>query len=733
MADDLQGELRALEARSQELGEAGSPPRGALPGLFRALRAAPREAAAAALPALAARLADWPLVEPTLLLVRERDLAGEWHAALTTAAPRPADKAARGWCALAQVGALLRAGPAPAQLLALLELLLAEAPGDPTPLALELGVEPLCAALLEALRVRLGAPADRRDRTSSRLARGAIAAAARALPDALELQRLVAQLVVAETRRAGDAEPVLALEALDALALAPPATRVRLLVPLLRALAPLKRRRPLERAEALLGGALQGMGAGPSELAELTARTGGLEPDGVARVRLEGDEDARLSLDAAGQVVVALPAQAGPGERRAVESAQDELRGARRELARRLEVAMVAGRTWRLAPWRAVFLEHPLWRDLATRVVWRAGTVSFELDPGDLTPRDLFGDPLPLEEGRELSLPHPLELAPDELDLWRERAWARGRAAPFAQLFRPVLAVGLARSPGSAGASAPEPGGAALERFRGREAHRRELEELARRSGWLGLPLAGNPPWTVRRELPGLRAELELGDVPAPPPKTLGLRPRRPARKKDEDDDDDDEAPRARARPEKERRPPPEAAPRVRITAAKVSGDLAGPRAAIALAELVRDLEELTDALACPDDLWLREWQENRYRDPEGAWKTVVLRYRLGSPATVAVRRALLAELLRREGLAGRLEDRFLIAGRFVLELGTGLVHEGPQKDHLHAWRAEEEARHGHAGRPALALPFEPEADPETARIVALALGLARRGAAPPG
>lgn len=692
---ELEKELAALEARGRDLAEGGSPPRGALPGLFRALRAAPRDQAAAALPALAGRLADWPLVEPTLALVRELGLAGEWSAALAQLAPPR-------WAVEAEVQALLRAGPDPGQLIRLFELLLAEAPEDPTPLALELGVEPLSRALLDLLRARLSARAEQRDRTSARLARGSIVAAARVLPDLKELQTLVAQLVVAETRRAGDGEPVLALEALEALALAPPAIAIRLLVGLERALVPLRKKRPLERTEQLLSAALAALGAGAPELADVTARTGGLEPDGVARVRLDGDEDARLSLDADGSVVVALPAGASPGERRAVEHAVDELKGARAELVRRLEAAMLGGRRWRLAPWRLVFLDHPLWRDLASRLVWRLGATCFELDP-DGTARDLFGDPVDLSGDGEVGLVHPLELPGEELELWRERAWARGRASPLLQLFRPVAS------------GAPE----ALARFHGREAYRDDL------SGWAGLPLVGSPPWFVRREVCGVKLELELGDVPAPVAKAL---PKRKPARKSGDDDDDDEEPRRR-REEKPRRPPQEAAPRVKLAATRATGDLAGPRATLALGELVRHLEALTDPLATPSDLWLREWQERRWKDPEGAWKEAVLRYRQGSPALVALRRGLLQELLRRAGLAGRLEDRFLIAGRFVLELGSGACHAGAPKDHLPAWKAAEEAAQGNEGQPPPSLPFEPEADPETARVVELGLGLARRAA----
>jgi len=58
-----------------------------------------------------------------------------------------------------------------------------------------------------------------------------------------------------------------------------------------------------------------------------------------------------------------------------------------------------------------------------------------------------------------------------------------------------------------------------------------------------------------------------------------------------------------------------------------------------------------------------------------------------------------------------------------VIELGTGLRHEGPPKDHLPQWRLEERVAE-HDLEPAL--PFRASSEPATARVVRLVLAFAR-------
>ncbi|MBX3466583.1 MAG: DUF4132 domain-containing protein [Planctomycetes bacterium] len=704
---ELERQLALLAERPAELPETlGDPPRGALPALFRAARAARPDARPAVVRLLAARLHDLPLAAPSLELAGEEGLAAPFVETL-----RELAQASEAWCAVRQAAALEPAAGAPGRLVELLAALLADAPWDPTELALEAGVGPVCDALREVLRLRLQSPARRRDRASVALARGALRALARMIPDDAAFQATLAQVVAAEARRAGKDEPVLALEALEALAAAPPFQRLRLIGPLLRAV---ERPKVRTRLEAALERAAGDAGVGPEELAELSARTGGLEADGRARVALD-EGDALLWVDASGEVVrEPAGALSGP-DARVVEAATRDLEAARGELTRRLEAAMVARRAWTAPVWRALFQgEHPLWAELAPRALWElrapSGARAFAL--GARGPEDLFGEAVDLDApDARVGLVHPVLLADDELELWRERAielaaaGERRLVAAFPQLHRAVAPA------------APD----AVQRFVGREAYRQVLGDVAREGGWKGFPLQGSAPWELERAFGPARARLVVDDVP------LVVKKVAPTRRTKDDDDDDGPRPRRRG---PKRPPPPEAAPRVRLTAVEwAPGGLGGDDERVALAEVVRDLEALTDGLAGVDELFLRTWQQRKWKDQKEAWREVVLRYRQASPAVVAVRKGLLAALARREGLALRLEDRFAIAGTRVIELHAGLVHQGAAKDHLPLWKVEEELG-SDADRPIVGLPFEPAADPDTVEVVTRVLALARRAAA---
>lgn len=724
MADDpekskkeLEKQLAALAERATEQGEGLSDhPRGALPALFRAARATPDEAERARVVALlAARLPDLPLVEPTLELARE-GLEGPFAAAVREQGA-PSDA----WTVARQAATLERVAGEPARFVALLTSLVTDWRWDPTALALDVGVAPLCDALREVVRLRLQAPTRRRDRTSALVARGALRALVRMTADDPALHATLAQVVAAETRRAGKDEPTLALEAVEGLAAAPPFARLRLLGPLLRTV---DRPKVVSRLEAAMEAAAREAGVGPEELAELGARTGGLEAaSGSSRARVALDDgEARLWIDVSGQVA-REPAGTLPGaDARAVEAGVRELEAARADLIRRLEGAMVSGRSWTVAMWRAVFQgEHPLWAELAPRVLWELRAPGrperpFALGPGGA--EDLFGERVDLDAGpgARVGLVHPVRLPDEELELWRERALElavageRRLVSPFPQLYRRVLAP------------TQDPTGA-LARFVGREAHKQTLGDLARDSGWKGFPLQGSSPWDLERVFAGAaaRARLVVEDVPLETKKVVGVT-RRATRS--DDDDDDTPSEKARRRRQQKRPPPAEAAPRVRIAAIELQVE-PDVDVRVALAETVLDLEELTDPLATVDELFLRTWQHRKWKDEKEAWREVVLRYRQGSPGKVAVRKALLGALARRAKLTLRLEDRFAIAGTRVVELGTGLVHQGALKEHLPSWKVEEELGDRLEDAPA-GLPFEPAADPDTVEVVARVLALAR-------
>ncbi|HBP17802.1 MAG TPA: hypothetical protein DEA08_08415 [Planctomycetes bacterium] len=675
MSSELEAQLGRLAERSDELAEEGTLPRGALPALFRALVAAPAEEAVAALPALVERLADWPLLKPILELVNEQELGEPFLAAVQASDGR------RGWCALAQAQALAEACPEPAWLPRALALLTEG--GDPTELALAAGPARFGEALQAVLRARLRCPARRRDRTSARLAEGALAALVAVAPDEGAVQRAVSQVLAAETRRAASGgEPTLALAALDALGSVPAVVRLRLLDPLLENL---QRRKVQTHAREVLEAAEAELGLTPAERLDLLARDGGADAEGWVEVDLEEGGVVRVGIDPAGELT-----REGQGEcradERAIESAEERLRATWDELAARLEQALAEDRRWSPTRWREVFgAGHPLWEDLSRRVVWTQGEQRFVRDEaGD--PRDLFGEPCSLDEQEPIGLAYPLELDGDELELWREHARTRARRGPFPQVYRDV-------------APPPEDWRA---RFLGRQLHKSAVEE----SGWEGVPLLGAGPWELVKEEAGgvLRLEVEQVEIQF----KATVQQRRAAHR------------RAREGEKAVVKRHAEAAPRVKITALEVEGE-PGPRWA---PERIRELERLSDPLAAPDTLWLRQWQQTKWKEPKESWREVVLRYREGSPALLEVRKALLGAFAALEGRELRIEDRFVITGNTVIELGTGACHEGPPKDYLPQWKVDERCEE--AGELELPWPFRPASAPETVEVVERVLLLAR-------
>ncbi|MFB4313552.1 DUF4132 domain-containing protein [Actinomadura sp. 21ATH] len=174
-------------------------------------------------------------------------------------------------------------------------------------------------------------------------------------------------------------------------------------------------------------------------------------------------------VDGAGKLRKTLPkpgpkddaALAGPAHRRFTELKQ----GVREVAAKqrdRLHEAMLSGREWPLEEFRALYVEHPLLRELARRLVWRAaqdGTATAFRIAEDRTLADVDDKEFVPPPDARIALPHPILLG-DALDAWREVFADYEIAQPFAQLDRPVRRLGEAdraslRLPGFGGADVP--------------------------------------------------------------------------------------------------------------------------------------------------------------------------------------------------------------------------------------------------------------------------------------
>jgi hypothetical protein len=171
---------------------------------------------------------------------------------------------------------------------------------------------------------------------------------------------------------------------------------------------------------------------------------------GPRRFKVGFDEQLKpFVTDADGKPRKSLPKPAAKDDADLADAAYKRFANLRKELrtvaadqVKRLERAMVAGRTWTPAEFREYFAEHPLVWHLARRLVWSAddgtGAVSFRLAE-DRTPTDVGENELVLAEHAAVRIAHPVHLG-KEVAAWSEVFADYEIVQPFEQLVRPVCA-----------------------------------------------------------------------------------------------------------------------------------------------------------------------------------------------------------------------------------------------------------------------------------------------------
>lgn len=171
---------------------------------------------------------------------------------------------------------------------------------------------------------------------------------------------------------------------------------------------------------------------------------------GPRRFRVGFDEQLKPFVsDEDGKPLKRLPKPGAGDDAEAAEAAYErfarlkrDLRTVAKEQVRRLEHAMVKGRAWTVPEFREFFVEHPLMRHPARRLVWlaEAGTERFGFrlaEDGTFT--DVGEDRCELPDGALIRLAHPVALG-DRLSAWTEIFADYEILQPFAQLARPVPA-----------------------------------------------------------------------------------------------------------------------------------------------------------------------------------------------------------------------------------------------------------------------------------------------------
>ncbi|WP_405749658.1 DUF4132 domain-containing protein [Streptomyces sp. NBC_00012] len=133
-----------------------------------------------------------------------------------------------------------------------------------------------------------------------------------------------------------------------------------------------------------------------------------------------------------------------PAERKRFMALKKDVRTIASDQVRRLEAAMVTGRSWTAREFQELFVGHPLLWHLVRRLVWLSGTkdapgTAFRVAE-DRTFADAEDDVFVLADDATVRLAHPLHLG-DELASWSELFADYEILQPFPQLGRSVLAL----------------------------------------------------------------------------------------------------------------------------------------------------------------------------------------------------------------------------------------------------------------------------------------------------
>ncbi|MFC8721667.1 WGR and DUF4132 domain-containing protein [Kitasatospora sp. NPDC057198] len=257
------------------------------------------------------------------------------------------------------------------------------------------------------------------------------------------------------------------------------------------------------RAQEKIAEVAEGLGLTAEQLADRLVPDLGLDPDGTTvidygprRFTVGFDEQLRpYVLDADGKRRKDLPApgakddaELAPAERKRFAALKKDVRTVAADQIRRLEGAMVAGRTWSAEEFTSLFVEHPLVWHLARRLVWTADDTAFRIAE-DRTFADADDAPFALPGDATVRLVHPLHLGAERVAVWSELFADYEVLQPFPQLGRPVHRF----TPEEAAANR-------LHRFEGRTVPVGRLLGLTKRGWERGAPQdAGVERWFSKR------------------------------------------------------------------------------------------------------------------------------------------------------------------------------------------------------------------------------------------
>lgn len=185
-------------------------------------------------------------------------------------------------------------------------------------------------------------------------------------------------------------------------------------------------------------------------------------------------------------------AELAPAERKRFMALKKDVRTVASDQVRRLEAAMVAGRSWTAQEFNELFVGHPLLWHLVRRLVWLSETdgeaTAFRVAE-DRTFADAEGETFALPGEATVRLPHPLHLGAELTTTWSEVFADDEILQPFPQLGRAVFTL-----------TEEETGSHRLTRFEGLKVPTGKVLGLERRGWARGVPQdAGVERWISKR------------------------------------------------------------------------------------------------------------------------------------------------------------------------------------------------------------------------------------------
>lgn len=229
---------------------------------------------------------------------------------------------------------------------------------------------------------------------------------------------------------------------------------------------------------------------------------------GEALIRVEGARDVSLSWVSDAGKPLKSPSAAMKADKDALKTARNSAKEIEADLGTllvRLQRLYLDDRRWTAAEWRERYLDHPLVRTLARRLIWwidgEGGRVAALPDKAGEAMIDVAGRPVPLD-GTEIRLWHPIEAEPDEVEAWRNRLESFEITQPFAQAWREIYAL----------TDAERTTGTYTNRWAAHILKQHQAMMLARLNGWrvthrMWVDAPNDDPWHLNIPAHGLVAD----------------------------------------------------------------------------------------------------------------------------------------------------------------------------------------------------------------------------------